>query len=131
VLEELLNQREEKIQQEKHQIAEELRQKAKAQQSSIQGAKPMGKPNPSSSTHIPQPSRYIPAKVKHLLKQEYGSKCAKPGCINTAVNIHHKLRFALNPIHDPLFMLQLCKPHHEIVHTVDVKVVEKRLEWRK
>ncbi len=98
---EFLHQREEKIAQAKDQIAEEL---------------------PESS------SRYIPARVKNILKKEYGQKCAKNGCYKPSADVHHTSRFGLNPSHDPNFMAPLCKEHHQIAHSIDVKYQEMR--WR-
>lgn len=97
VLEELLDQREKKIQQEKI---------------TLQADK--------------EHSRYIPVKIQRVLKQEYGSKCAHSNCTNVSVNIHHQIRFALDPRHNPMYLLPLCKLHHEIAHVVDQKSIQKR-----
>lgn len=102
VLREMLQERNQKIQEEKQEIAQELMKE-----------------------HT-QSSRYIPVKVKKMLKQEYGEKCAQDHCTNKATNIHHTRRFGLNPSHNPLFLAPLCQQHHEIAHSLDVKVQEKR-----
>lgn len=101
-LREFLNQRKQRIQEEKQKVAKELKIQAEG------------------------PSRYIPKKVTNLLKQEYGTKCAHEQCINQAVNIHHTSRFSMNPSHNPFFLAPLCKQHHEIAHNVDLKVMEQR-----
>mgnify|MGYP001567028067 FL=1 len=106
VLREVLAQRKERIQKEKQELAEEPARKSA------------------------KPSRYIPTQTKRVLREEYGTKCARRGCTNLAVNIHHKLRFANDPAHNPVFMVPLCKPRHEIAHTVDVRATEHRL-WRR
>lgn len=93
VLEELLDQRDEQIQHEKQQLATE-----------------------------PGGSRYIPVKVKQVLTQEYGSKCAQENCSNKSINVHHTRRFGLNSSHNPLYLAPLCKLHHEIAHSIDVRV---------
>ncbi|MEK7540494.1 MAG: hypothetical protein AAB558_04580, partial [Patescibacteria group bacterium] len=110
VLRELLQERSQRIQQEKQKIAEEMRGK--------HAQTPGGVPT--------QPSRYIPTKVKRVLTLEYGDKCAHESCTNKASNIHHTTRFGLNPSHNPLFLAPLCTQHHEIAHAVDVRVKEKR-----
>lgn len=99
LIEEFLDQREKHIQDEKQEMGEE-------------------------SNKSPERSRYIPARVKAVLQQEFGTKCAQEKCPNKATNIHHTRRFALNSSHNPLYLAPLCKSHHEIAHAVDVKVVE-------
>ncbi|MCX6733777.1 MAG: hypothetical protein NTX63_03100 [Candidatus Peregrinibacteria bacterium] len=98
---EFLNQREEEIIQAKDHIVEEL---------------------PESS------SRYIPTRVKNILKQEYGTSCSVTYCRKPSGNIHHTRRFGLNPSHNPNFMAPLCKEHHQIAHSLDVKVTEIRMK---
>lgn len=73
-----------------------------------------------------QSSRYIPAKVKNILKQEYGTKCAHTNCTNASMNLHHQVRFSSDPIHNPLYLIPVCKQHHEIAHTIDQRVDERR-----
>ncbi len=73
-----------------------------------------------------KPSRYIPVKIKKIIKLEQGDKCSFPGCKNLEENMHHTQRFALTQNHNPFFLAQSCKSHHEIAHTVDVKYQEKR-----
>lgn len=104
LLREMLKQRKEGIQDKKQQMAKEQGEKAK----------------PSS------PSRYIPKKIKAILQQEYGTKCAHSNCTNISVNIHHQRKFALDASHDPAYLVPFCKQHHEIAHAIDVRVVEKR-----
>ncbi|MEK7540577.1 MAG: hypothetical protein AAB558_05010 [Patescibacteria group bacterium] len=108
VLRELLKERNERIQGKKHSLAQEVKQIDDAAK--------------QTNRH----SRYIPQKVKTILKQEYGDKCAQETCTNKAANIHHTRRFGLNPSHNPLFLAPLCTQHHEIAHAVDVKVMERR-----
>ena len=71
-------------------------------------------------------SRYIPTRVRSILKQEYGAKCAKNGCHKPSQNIHHMRRWALDGSHDPNFMAPLCREHHQIAHAIDVRVQEMR-----
>lgn len=73
-----------------------------------------------------QSSRYIPTRVKNILKKEYGKKCAKSGCQKPSRDIHHTRRFGNIPSHDPNFMAPLCKEHHQIAHSIDVKFHEMR-----
>ena len=64
-------------------------------------------------------SRYIPVKIKKILKQEHGNKCSIRTCQKPSGQIHHSQRFALAHTHDPKFMAPLCKEHHQIAHTID------------
>ena len=66
-----------------------------------------------------KPSRYIPAKIKKIIKKEYGGKCAKPDCPRPAENLHHTFRFALTKSHNPHNLRPLCGAHHEIEHIND------------
>jgi len=65
------------------------------------------------------PTRHIPAKVKKILKKEYGFKCAKAGCGRVAAHIHHIRRFALTKDNSPQNLEPLCAGHHEIEHGND------------
>lgn len=98
---EFLNQRDQKIVRTKDQIAEEL---------------------PESS------SRYIPARVKNILNQEHGSKCAIKGCNKPSREVHHAARFSFSKSHNPNLMAPLCREHHQIAHAIDIKVAEIRMK---
>lgn len=71
-------------------------------------------------------SRYIPARVRRILKKEYGQRCAKNGCNKLSENIHHTRRWALDPSHNPNYLAPLCKEHHQIAHSTDVEFHEMR-----
>ena len=73
-------------------------------------------------------NRYIPAKVREILRKEYGMKCSIRTCVKRSEQIHHTQRFALSRNHDPNFLAPLCKEHHEIASAIDAKTLEKR--WR-
>jgi hypothetical protein len=73
----------------------------------------------------PTDSRYINAATRHILKEEFGTKCSVPGCNKPAAGIHHTLPFAVTHMHDPQFMVPLCKEHHQITHLVNLKYAEK------
>ncbi len=105
-----LKEREEKIESEKAKISAQTRAK---ENSEIASAK--------------KPSRYIPAKTKKLLNAIHGTKCAIAHCQKPAKEIHHTVSFALNKAHDPNFLAPLCREHHAIAHTINQKVVAKRM----
>ncbi len=67
------------------------------------------------ATSLPEEStRYIPARVRNIITQEYGTKCAKTGCTRPSQELHHRRRWALDPSHDPNLIAPLCKEHHQI-----------------
>lgn len=66
-------------------------------------------------------SRYIPVKIRKLLKQEHGEKCSIKTCTHPAEQIHHSQRYALSKTHDPHYLAPLCKNHHKIAHSIDIK----------
>jgi hypothetical protein len=68
------------------------------------------------------PSRYIPARIRKILKQEYGEKCSIVTCQKQAKVIHHTQRFALSHSHNPKFLAPLCSEHHVIAHSIDIKM---------
>jgi len=94
LLRKTLKQRREKIAQEKDQIAQTIE---------------------------PTQSRYIPEKIKKLLKEEHGEKCSISTCLKPAETIHHMQRFSLSRNHDPQFLSPLCEDHHIIAHSIDLK----------
>jgi hypothetical protein len=71
-------------------------------------------------------SRYVSAKTRQIIEKEHGTCCSVPGCSHSADALHHTQRFALSNRHDPRYMAPLCKAHHAIAHSIDVKVCEKR-----
>ena len=102
ILLELLEKREEEIQEEKDQIAQELQ-------------------------NLPvKSSRKVPVRTIKILKKEFGCKCAVPGCEKLSEVFHHTGRFALTKQHNPHFMAPLCKAHHEIAHSIDLKAHQNR-----
>lgn len=77
-------------------------------------------------------SRYIPVKTREVLRLEHGTKCSIPTCGRLAADIHHSQRFGLvknfapRAVHDPRYLAPMCKEHHQIAHSVDVKFGEVR-----
>ncbi len=70
--------------------------------------------------------RYIPARIKRIIAREYGTKCAIPHCSKPSNEIHHTARYSMIRNHNPNFLAPLCRQHHEIAHSVDVKYQECR-----
>ena len=61
-------------------------------------------------------ARYIPAEiVKFILIRSRGI-CEFGDCRRKYEILHHIQRFALEPVHDPVRMVALCKAHEQIVH---------------
>ena len=94
-----LQQRKEKIEQEKEEITQELPE---------------------------QQIRYIPTRIRKLITQEHGTKCAINGCYRPSKQLHHTTRYALTRQHNPNYLAPLCQQHHQIAHAIDVKVQERR-----
>lgn len=80
-----------------------------------------------SRVRLEKSSRYIPVKIKRILQKEHGDKCSIQSCQRKAETIHHTQRFALSRSHDPHFLAPLCKQHHIIAHSIDLKFHESRL----
>ena len=104
-----------------HDVNQLLSEMLELRKQQIQTAK-----NEISENIQPAKSRYIPAEIKKIIKQEFGDKCAILNCKTPYDEIHHKQRFSLYQSHDPNLLIPLCKGHHEITHTVDVKYNEIR-----
>ena len=105
---ELLEKRETEIQKEKDQIAQEIQ-------------------NQSTKKNQTKSSRNIPVRVKKVIRKEFGCKCAVPGCRRPSKVLHHTNRFAMTKQHNPHFIAPLCKAHHEIAHSIDLKVYKLRI----
>lgn len=102
LLNELLDQHEEQIAQEKTALAK--------QQSSKQ-------------------SRHIPIKIRRILTKEHGTKCAIYGCQKSSQTLHHTQRFALSQTHDPHYIAPLCADHHQIAHSIDSQYISVRKQF--
>lgn len=72
-------------------------------------------------------TRRIPIKVKEILKEEFGTKCIAANCTRDVENIHHTGRFSITQSHNPYFLAPLCKRHHDIAHVMDEKFLEKKM----
>ncbi|MBI4994717.1 hypothetical protein HZC21_03675 [Candidatus Peregrinibacteria bacterium] len=105
LLREMLKQRREKIAEEKETLAKEQTQRA---ESVIQNT-------------LRPASRHIPEKIKKILREEHGKKCSISTCQKPAETIHHMQRFSLSQNHDPRVLAPLCKEHHIMAHSVDLK----------
>jgi len=64
----------------------------------------------------PTKSRYIPVRIKKILKEEFGRKCSAGNCYKPAEQIHHEHPFAAHHDHDPRSLKPLCRGHHELAH---------------
>lgn len=119
----LLDQREEEISQAKQSMAAEMQMRSQDTTAANRSQR--------------KPTRAIPARIKTLLKQEYGTRCAITTCHKPSKTIHHTARYGLQQrvspydTHNPLFLAPLCKEHHQIAHAIDVKVQEKKMESRR
>ena len=71
-------------------------------------------------------SGYVPARTKKILQKEHGTKCSIVTCKKPAEHLHHTQTFALSKRHDPRYLAPLCKDHHVIAHSINLKVQEKR-----
>lgn len=69
-------------------------------------------------------SRYIPVETRTLLKKEFGEKCSINGCQKESGVIHHTQRFSLSQNNNPKYLAPLCREHHQIAHSIDVKFHE-------
>ena len=74
----------------------------------------------------PAKSRYISKKVKNIIQKEHGTKCSIRACCKKAEVLHHSQPFALSKTHDPRFLAPLCKEHHTIAHSINLKMQKKR-----
>ena len=103
-------------------VNEFLREMLKRRRAEITDAK-----KAIAETNLPTTSRYIPIKIKKILKREYGDKCSIATCRKSAKVIHHTQRFSLSQNHNPQFLAPLCSDHHVIAHSIDIKYHESRL----
>lgn len=115
ILLELLEKRRQKIQEEKTAIVKDARLIAEE----------VGSTRTTRSAATP--SRYIPMKIRRIIKEEFGKKCAIATCNRPSEEIHHTQRFSLGRDHNPHFLAPLCRGHHQLAHAVDAKV---QAYWR-
>ncbi len=128
---EFLEKREQAIAEEKEQITKEMSEKAINFTTDELQTEPM---NISTPNHpkCKNPSRYIPVKVRRILTKEYGDKCSIPTCQKPQEQTHHTQRFALVAkaapalVNNPHYLAPLCKNHHQIAHTIDLKFQQVR-----
>jgi hypothetical protein len=106
----MLRNRETEIVRAKEEWAEEMRRNYEQKKQTVEAVKNAGKV-----------SRYIPAKIRKIIDEEQGDKCAIAGCCRKAEVTHHELPFAITKSHDPNDLKKLCKAHHEIAHLINIK----------
>lgn len=71
-------------------------------------------------------SRYVPVRTMKVIHKEHGTKCAIPTCKKPSEQVHHTQTYALSQRHDPHYLAPLCKEHHLLAHSIDLKVHERR-----
>ncbi|MFA4814962.1 MAG: hypothetical protein WC924_02175 [Candidatus Gracilibacteria bacterium] len=74
----------------------------------------------------PAKSRYVPARIKRVVCKEHGTKCSIRTCYKPAEQLHHTQIFALSHLHDPHYLAPLCKEHHVIAHSINLKARAQR-----
>lgn len=74
----------------------------------------------------PVKSRAIPAKIKAILHEEFGTKCSIPGCKKLSGGTHHSQFFSLTYTHDPRYMAPMCPAHHDLAHLSNLKYQKKK-----
>ena len=72
-------------------------------------------------------SRPVPARTQKVLAREHGSKCSIQTCKKPAEELHHTQTFALSKRHDPRYLAPLCREHHIIAHSINLRAMEKRM----
>src|SRR3990167_8962961 len=72
-------------------------------------------------------SRPVPARTQKVLAREHGKKCSIATCKKPAEELHHTQTFALSKRHDPRYLAPLCREHHIIAHSINLKFQEKRM----
>ncbi|MEK7523899.1 MAG: hypothetical protein AAB588_02595 [Patescibacteria group bacterium] len=97
-------------------VNELLRQMLKRRKEEIAQAKEQ-----IAETIEPTKSRYIPVQIKKILQKEHGEKCSIATCQKPSKETHHTQRFSLSQNHDPRFLAPLCREHHVIAHSIDLK----------
>ncbi|MEK7523726.1 MAG: hypothetical protein AAB588_01720 [Patescibacteria group bacterium] len=76
---------------------------------------------------LPVESMPIEKLLWHFEYPFLDKECSIPNCSKKAEAIHHTQRFALSHSHDPRFLAPLCKSHHIIAHSIDLKFHKSRL----
>lgn len=131
---EALERRERKIEEEKQRLAgEQAKMRGARQRAATSGAQNasgtegVGPAAPlSAAVDSRAISRHIPVKIERLVRQEYGSKCAVPGCGRDSAHIHHEIPFAMMRSHNPYFLKPLCEEHHVIAHNINLAYLRRR-----
>jgi len=136
---EFLKTREEEIELEKFEIAEELARKhenqialSDATNKGLTNKSRAKRPNearknrPTNTRKKSKISHYISVKIHKILHREHGTKCSIPGCNKPAKETHHTDRISISQTSNPFFLAPLCREHHLIAHSVDQKFHEKR-----
>ncbi|MDP4008247.1 MAG: HNH endonuclease signature motif containing protein [Candidatus Peregrinibacteria bacterium] len=72
-------------------------------------------------------SKYMSVGIKEVLKAEFGDRCSVKGCVREAKQVHHKIPFSISGSNDPSMLVPLCREHHDIVHSINSKYIEKKL----
>lgn len=125
LLRKALNQRKEEIEKRKEEIAREIQDERK-ERNDGRGERDVQVPTNTNEPKSKSASRYVPVKVKEVIKEEHGTKCSIPTCQKPAEVLHHTQTFGLSHSHDPRFLAPLCHEHHLIAHSMDVKYHEMR-----
>jgi hypothetical protein len=68
-------------------------------------------------------ARTIPSRVRSIVLDRDGRRCAVPGCSGRFwLHLHHLRPFSLHGSHDPTDLLTLCACHHRLIHEGNLRV---------
>lgn len=75
--------------------------------------------------------RHIPAETKRYVYAKYNGLCGFQNCRRPATSLHHTRRYALNPSHDPDFLVPLCHNHERLAHSGHIEnELEDPRNWK-
>jgi hypothetical protein len=73
----------------------------------------------------------IPPKMKTVLIEESGNKCANPGCNNYRVHIHHIKEWAVYRTHDSEHLIAVCPSCHDEIHYGKLTISDETIyDWK-
>ncbi|MEU5887686.1 HNH endonuclease signature motif containing protein [Streptomyces sp. NPDC047461] len=82
-------------------------------------------------TRVAQNRPAVPVRIKRLLIEQVGGKCANPGCQNRALELHHIMEWAAYHTHDESHMIAVCPSCHDAVDRGSLTITDEELyAWK-
>ncbi|MFE6484103.1 HNH endonuclease signature motif containing protein [Streptomyces sp. NPDC057757] len=99
--------------------------------SELSGVEPVREADVRYGDTVAENRPAVPQRMKRVLIEQVGGKCANPGCPNRLLELHHIREWAVYRTHDEAHMIALCPSCHDSVDRGTLTITDDELyQWK-